>query len=80
MREVKWMMRRRHFPPNILIRSDSAATWTSYRCHASRAGQRRVLGAIFDVLDAAGVFSLLEWARRRQPAQIPSFTQKSTLQ
>ncbi len=64
MHEIKRMMRRRHFPRNVLIRSEGAQTWVSYRNHVSGSIIRRMFCAITYSLGGAGLLSLLDWAGR----------------
>ncbi|PYJ40847.1 MAG: hypothetical protein DME86_10895 [Verrucomicrobia bacterium] len=46
MTEVKWMIRCRHFPPDVLIRPENESLWVSYRHHTSQAIVGRALSGI----------------------------------
>ncbi len=66
MREVKWMIRCRHFSREVLIRTEGEPTWTSYRYHVSRSIVGTVLCRIINQLDRAGVLSAVERALRHR--------------
>jgi len=46
MTEVKWMIRCRHFPPDVLIRPENESLWASYRHHTAQAIVGRALSGI----------------------------------
>jgi hypothetical protein len=46
MSEVKWMIRCRHFSPDVLIRPENESLWVSYRHHTSQAIVGRALSGI----------------------------------
>ena len=46
MAEVKWMIRCRHFPPEVLIRPENESSWISYRHHTFQARVGRAFSAI----------------------------------
>ncbi len=46
MSEVRWMIRCRHFPPDVLIRPENESSWVSYRHHTFQARVGRALSAI----------------------------------
>jgi len=43
MTEVKWMIRCRHFSPDVLIRPENESLWISYRHHTLQATVGRAL-------------------------------------
>jgi hypothetical protein len=46
MNEVKWMIRCRHFPPEVLIRPENESFWISYRHHILQVRIGRALSGI----------------------------------
>ena len=46
MSEVKWMIRCRHFSPEVLIRPENESSWMSYRHHTFQARIGRALSVI----------------------------------
>ena len=60
MTEVKWMIRCRHFSPDVLIRPENEPSWISYRHHILQATAGRVLGRIIALVRRIGMFAY-EW-------------------
>ena len=60
MNEVKWMVRCRHFSPDVLIRPENEPSWISYRHHILQATAGRVLGRIIALVRRIGMFAY-EW-------------------
>ncbi len=46
MTEVKWMIKCRHFSPDVLIRPENESLWISYRHHTLQATVGRALSGI----------------------------------
>lgn len=63
MAEIKWMIRCRHFSPEILIRGEHDAGWTSYRHYVSRCRTQRIVCTILTQLRRLGLISTADLAR-----------------
>lgn len=57
MAEVKWMIRCRHFSPDVLIRAYDESGWTSYRHHVFQATTGRVLAKVIGELRRVGLMA-----------------------
>src|SRR5438105_12550778 len=67
MSEVKWMIRCRHFSPEVLIRPENESLWISYRHHILQANVGRALSGITTRLRRIG---LLVNERRAKSASV----------
>ena len=55
MTEVRWMIRCRHFLPDVLIRPENESFWISYRHHILQATVGRALSRITTQLRRIGI-------------------------
>ena len=60
MTEVQWMIRCRHFSPDVLIRPENEPSWISYRHYILQATAGRVLERIIALVRRIGMFAY-EW-------------------
>ena len=67
MTEVRWMIRCRHFLPDVLIRPENESFWISYRHHILQANVGRALSRIITQLRRIGI---LMSERRAKSANI----------
>jgi hypothetical protein len=63
MSEVKWMIRCKHFSPDVLIRSEDEPSWTSYRYHTSQAIVGKTLCTVLTHLRRLGILKKEKWAK-----------------
>ena len=67
MTEVRWMIRCRHFLPDVLVRPENESFWISYRHHILQANVGRALSRIITQLRRIGI---LMSERRAKSANI----------